>query len=204
MDDSGSLFFVATQAFSSSEMTATKSRLNQLQDLQSQVDDTWRSCRWIMDVVAFARDKQSAGIPLSALWSRIPPGDSAEDLEELPDSPVTKTVPAICLSSVPNQTPPSEQPLHPVSRRASRDDSDILLTSTGQSTLAPHFRHGICPSTSTYSLLDVYRERSATQCNEPTHSNEQHQSHHHTHHHHQISTVSTATKYLMSPPGIIN
>ncbi|XP_076323113.1 ankyrin repeat and fibronectin type-III domain-containing protein 1-like isoform X2 [Tachypleus tridentatus] len=53
------------EAFSSSEITLAKHRLNQLQEFQIQVDNTWRAMRWIMDVLTFARDKQSnCGISL--------------------------------------------------------------------------------------------------------------------------------------------
>ncbi|XP_022238607.1 uncharacterized protein LOC106457080 isoform X2 [Limulus polyphemus] len=53
------------KAFSSSEVTSAKHRLNQLQEFQIQVDNTWRAMRWIMDVLTFARDKQSnCGISL--------------------------------------------------------------------------------------------------------------------------------------------
>lgn len=49
------------QAFSTTELASAKSRLRQLQSFQSQVDSTWRSMRWLMDVLNFARDKQSSG-----------------------------------------------------------------------------------------------------------------------------------------------
>ncbi|XP_067128446.1 ankyrin repeat and fibronectin type-III domain-containing protein 1 isoform X2 [Centruroides vittatus] len=56
------------EAFSSAEVASAKCRLNQLQEFQGQVDNIWRGMRWIMDVLAFARDKQvNGGIPLSGV-----------------------------------------------------------------------------------------------------------------------------------------
>ncbi|XP_013792543.1 uncharacterized protein LOC106476429 [Limulus polyphemus] len=53
------------EAFSAAEVTSAKDRLSQLQEFQTQVDNTWRSMRWVMDVLTFARDKQpNGGVPL--------------------------------------------------------------------------------------------------------------------------------------------
>ncbi|KAG8179257.1 hypothetical protein JTE90_006156 [Oedothorax gibbosus] len=49
------------QAFSTTELSSAKSRLRQLQQFQAQVDNTWRSMRWLMDVLNFAREKHSPG-----------------------------------------------------------------------------------------------------------------------------------------------
>ncbi|OTF79743.1 hypothetical protein BLA29_002675, partial [Euroglyphus maynei] len=56
------------EAFSKSEVTESRIRLNQLLEFQTQLDDHCRSMRWIMDVVAYARDRQiSAGITLAQI-----------------------------------------------------------------------------------------------------------------------------------------
>nr|XP_046908128.1 uncharacterized protein LOC124489782 isoform X2 [Dermatophagoides farinae] len=53
------------EAFSKSEVSEARARLNQLLEFQTQLDEHCRSMRWIMDVVAYARDRQiSAGITL--------------------------------------------------------------------------------------------------------------------------------------------
>ncbi|XP_071033997.1 ankyrin repeat and fibronectin type-III domain-containing protein 1 [Parasteatoda tepidariorum] len=58
------------EAFSSSELSEAKTRLNQLQEFQTQVDNMWRAIRWIMDVLTFARDKQgSNGVSLKDVWT---------------------------------------------------------------------------------------------------------------------------------------
>lgn len=48
------------EAFSTSELNIAKDKLNKLQNLQSQVNMVWKSARWLVDVIAFARDKGSA------------------------------------------------------------------------------------------------------------------------------------------------
>ncbi|GIY66194.1 ankyrin repeat and fibronectin type-III domain-containing protein 1 [Caerostris extrusa] len=65
------------EAFSSTELSEAKSRLNQLQDFQSQVDNMWRAIRWIMDVLTFARDKQGCnGVLLKDIWTNASSPDS--------------------------------------------------------------------------------------------------------------------------------
>ena len=56
------------QAFSSVELNEAKQRIGRLQDLEVQVDTTWRGSRWIMDVVSLARDRTvTAGVAVSSL-----------------------------------------------------------------------------------------------------------------------------------------
>ncbi|KAH9413373.1 Ankyrin-repeat and fibronectin type III domain-containing 1 [Dermatophagoides pteronyssinus] len=56
------------EAFSKSEVTESKIRLNQLLEFQTQLDEHCRSMRWIMDVVSYARDRQiNAGITLAQI-----------------------------------------------------------------------------------------------------------------------------------------
>lgn len=47
------------QAFSSSELTVAKERLARLEALQVQLNAAWKQCRWLLDVLAFARDRLS-------------------------------------------------------------------------------------------------------------------------------------------------
>ncbi|KFM66055.1 hypothetical protein X975_01950, partial [Stegodyphus mimosarum] len=82
---------VHRQAFSTTELASAKSRLRQLQQFQSQVDNSWRSMRWLMDVLNFAREKQSPG---GILLSNI--------LIDIADSPSTS----------PSQSPHHVQTLH--------------------------------------------------------------------------------------------
>lgn len=60
------------QAFSSTELKSTKSRVSHLQDMVSIADEFWRQLRWIVDVVSFARDKSSSAstncIRLASIW----------------------------------------------------------------------------------------------------------------------------------------
>ncbi|XP_071036115.1 ankyrin repeat and fibronectin type-III domain-containing protein 1-like isoform X2 [Parasteatoda tepidariorum] len=83
---------VHRQAFSTSELASAKSRLRQLQQFQTQVDNTWRSMRWLMDVLNFARDKHSTG---GILLSNF--------VIEKPDSSP---------SSSPSQSPQHSQSIH--------------------------------------------------------------------------------------------
>lgn len=47
------------EAFSSSELQTAKERLAKLQELSSSLNVVWKSVRWLMDVIAFARDKNA-------------------------------------------------------------------------------------------------------------------------------------------------
>ncbi|XP_066908676.1 ankyrin repeat and fibronectin type-III domain-containing protein 1 isoform X1 [Halyomorpha halys] len=47
------------EAFSSSEVSAAKERLTRLEGLQAQINAAWKQARWLLDVLAFARDKGS-------------------------------------------------------------------------------------------------------------------------------------------------
>nr|XP_042907399.1 uncharacterized protein LOC107442546 [Parasteatoda tepidariorum] len=70
---------VLREAFSVTEVASAKSRLKQLQQFQTQVDTTWRSMRWLMDVLNFARDRNtSGGILLSNFVNEKPDSPSTE------------------------------------------------------------------------------------------------------------------------------
>lgn len=49
-----------SQAFSSSEVQTAKDRLSRLQELQIQLNGVWKSVRWIMDLITFARDRSAS------------------------------------------------------------------------------------------------------------------------------------------------
>lgn len=151
------------KAFSSSEMNASKSRLNQLQAFQATADNAWKAMRWIMDVINFARDKQDNGITLESLQRSLVLSPD-EQLDE-PDSPGL-VVPTICLP-----TPQHLELPHPVyhgQRRTSRDDSAIGLMS------ASALQARMSNSTSTHYLFEpvapvaVKATPSSLLCLEPT------------------------------------
>lgn len=98
--------FSSKQAFSSTELSEAKSRLNQLQEFQSQVDNMWRAIRWIMDVLTFARDKQgSNGVLLKDIWTNASSPDSPrinspqqqvkEVTNNTTESPRTSPIPSV-------------------------------------------------------------------------------------------------------------
>lgn len=47
------------EAFSSTELSAAKERLQRLELLQAQLNSAWKRSRWLLDVLAFARDRLS-------------------------------------------------------------------------------------------------------------------------------------------------
>ncbi|CAH0563969.1 unnamed protein product [Brassicogethes aeneus] len=52
------------EAFSNSELAAAKERLHKLQDLQGKLNNIWKSVRWLMDAITFARDRISCGLQM--------------------------------------------------------------------------------------------------------------------------------------------
>lgn len=52
------------EAFSNSEVAIAKERLNKLQDLQTKLNTIWKSVRWLMDVITFARDRITNGLTM--------------------------------------------------------------------------------------------------------------------------------------------
>lgn len=48
------------EAFSSNEVQVTKERLNKLQDLMNNLNTVWKSVRWLMDVITYARSKEKS------------------------------------------------------------------------------------------------------------------------------------------------
>ncbi|CAH1116010.1 unnamed protein product [Phaedon cochleariae] len=52
------------EAFSNSEVAIAKERLTKLQELQSKLNNIWKSIRWLMDVITFARDRVICGVSM--------------------------------------------------------------------------------------------------------------------------------------------
>ena len=48
------------EAFSSNEVQVTKERLNKLQELMNNLNLVWKSVRWLMDVITYARSKEKS------------------------------------------------------------------------------------------------------------------------------------------------
>ncbi|KAL5018407.1 hypothetical protein ScPMuIL_004129 [Solemya velum] len=56
------------EAFSSSELSSAKKRVEVLNSLQQSLDKSWKSMRWIMDIITYARDKNvRGGIPILSI-----------------------------------------------------------------------------------------------------------------------------------------
>ncbi|XP_045497495.1 uncharacterized protein LOC123695634 [Colias croceus] len=49
------------EAFSCTELQTTKEKLTKLEELQNSLNLVWKSERWLMDLISFARDKDKAG-----------------------------------------------------------------------------------------------------------------------------------------------
>ncbi len=54
------------EAFSMNELDESRYRLNHLLSCQQDLDDIWRSSRWLVDVINCAKDKSYAGISLKS------------------------------------------------------------------------------------------------------------------------------------------
>lgn len=52
------------EAFSNTELAIAKERLTTLQNLQGKLNTIWKSVRWLMDVITFARDRITCGISM--------------------------------------------------------------------------------------------------------------------------------------------
>ncbi|XP_078317877.1 ankyrin repeat and fibronectin type-III domain-containing protein 1-like isoform X2 [Crassostrea virginica] len=65
---------VQREAFSTEELAPAKDRVEKLSNIQITLDKSWKTTRWIMDIITYARDKSMrGGILLSELTS--PPKD---------------------------------------------------------------------------------------------------------------------------------
>ena len=54
------------EAFSMNELDESRHRLNHLLSCQQDLDDIWRTSRWLVDVINCAKDKSYAGISLKS------------------------------------------------------------------------------------------------------------------------------------------
>lgn len=50
------------EAFSNTEVQIAKERIQKLQELQNKLNTVWKSVRWLMDVITFARDRNCTNI----------------------------------------------------------------------------------------------------------------------------------------------
>lgn len=50
------------EAFSNSEVAIARERLAKLEGLQTKLNTIWKSIRWLMEVISFARDRVTSGI----------------------------------------------------------------------------------------------------------------------------------------------
>ncbi|XP_077527009.1 ankyrin repeat and fibronectin type III domain containing protein wide awake isoform X3 [Haemaphysalis longicornis] len=116
------------EAFSAPEVAAARNRLMQLQEFQTQLEQTWRGMRWIMDALSFARDRTlNGGLPLGAIWttpsSTAPSPTSSSPTRRRPTQP----------SIVPPMTTSSAQARR-VSRVDDLIDAKLFLTVGGPNT----------------------------------------------------------------------
>lgn len=64
------------EAFSINELDESRYRLNHLLSCQQDLDDIWRSSRWLVDVINCAKDKSYSGISLKS-WLTFQPSSNA-------------------------------------------------------------------------------------------------------------------------------
>ncbi|CAF1205137.1 unnamed protein product [Rotaria sordida] len=65
------------EAFSINELDESRYRLNHLLSCQQDLDDIWRSSRWLVDVINCAKDKSYAGISLKS-WLTFQPSSNIQ------------------------------------------------------------------------------------------------------------------------------
>uniref|UniRef100_A0A1Y1K138 Ankyrin repeat and fibronectin type-III domain-containing protein 1 n=1 Tax=Photinus pyralis TaxID=7054 RepID=A0A1Y1K138_PHOPY len=58
------------EAFSNSEVVAARERLSKLQSLQMKLNNIWKSIRWLMDVITFARDRITSGLSMKYILEK--------------------------------------------------------------------------------------------------------------------------------------
>ncbi len=68
------------EAFSINELDESRYRLNHLLSCQQDLDDIWRSSRWLVDVINCAKDKSYAGISLKS-WLNFQNASSSVQLK---------------------------------------------------------------------------------------------------------------------------
>lgn len=65
------------EAFSINELDESRYRLNHLLSCQQDLDDIWRSSRWLVDVINCAKDKSYSGISLKS-WLTFQPSSNVQ------------------------------------------------------------------------------------------------------------------------------
>ncbi|XP_067670804.1 ankyrin repeat and fibronectin type-III domain-containing protein 1-like isoform X2 [Haliotis asinina] len=67
------------EAFSSDELSTARVRVDVMVQLQQTLDKIWKSVRWVMDIITYARDKTTrGGIPLAAISQYCDDNDTPE------------------------------------------------------------------------------------------------------------------------------
>lgn len=73
------------EAFSSTELQAARERLTKLEELQNNLNSVWKSERWLMDLIGFARDKDkatpSSGVLLKNILDKTPSQTSFDGID---------------------------------------------------------------------------------------------------------------------------
>ncbi|XP_017782500.1 PREDICTED: uncharacterized protein LOC108566897 isoform X2 [Nicrophorus vespilloides] len=93
--DSATANHLHREAFSNSEVAVAKERLNKLQDFQTKLNLIWRCARWLMEVIAFARDKTTQGISMKFILDKEVHTSPKRNLLQLParDGKIVKSTP---------------------------------------------------------------------------------------------------------------
>ncbi|XP_045485748.1 uncharacterized protein LOC111000143 isoform X2 [Pieris rapae] len=69
------------EAFSCDELNTAKERLTKLEDLQNDLNTVWKTERWLMDLIGFARDKSGpAGVLLEHILDKSSTTDGEKDV----------------------------------------------------------------------------------------------------------------------------
>ncbi|XP_046805770.1 uncharacterized protein LOC111678250 isoform X3 [Lucilia cuprina] len=74
------------EAFSTLELQTAKERLAKLQELTSSLNAVWKAVRWLMDVIAFARDKNAP--PSAAMREILDFGQQVDENSQLLQPPI--------------------------------------------------------------------------------------------------------------------
>lgn len=68
------------QAFSNDEVETSRKWVESARMYQQQLEEAWRSTRWLMDAITYARDKTSPGISLNLIYNSLLEQSSATKL----------------------------------------------------------------------------------------------------------------------------
>lgn len=111
------------------ELAEAKQRFQRLQDVQVQVDSTWRGSRWIMDVLSLARDRTmtGVGVAIAALSQQVTPSTTL-----LPTPPESSSEESSKRIVLPSKTPSTSSRLIHASTVANNDNRIIGGTPGGK------------------------------------------------------------------------